>query len=307
MPAKPRVGFIGVGSLGKPMATRLLKVGFPLTVHDLDPAPVRELARLGAQKAASPQAVARQSDVVLTSLPSPEASRAVYLGERGLLSGARRGQVFVEMSTLAPAFVRELAAPFQKAGALFLDASVMGDSTRKIQDVAELGELTLLVGASKPAFRKAEQVLRAIAGPRLFHLGDVSSGAACKVVLNAITHGMLGLVAEAMVVGAKAGLDPEVMYNVLNRSGGKSAVITLTLPRIMDRNFTPGFHLTHALKDSEQMMELGRETGVPLLYTGMTTAMYHWAIAAGRGHEDHGALVRVWEDLMGVQIGKRKK
>ena len=210
---KMRVGFIGLGMMGKPMSKRVLAAGFPLTVHDIRPEPVEELVKAGANKAVSTKEIAEVSDVVLTSLPSLEACNETYLGDHGLLKGARKGQILVETSTLPPSVVRRFADEANKQGVVVIDAALIarttfhpGLSKFKADEIAAQGLVTVMVGGNAADVEKVRPVLATFGNP-IFDVGPVGSGEMIKVLSNATAHAYFVVALEVLAVAAKAGVN----------------------------------------------------------------------------------------------------
>lgn len=292
-----RVGFIGLGKMGRPMALKLLQAGFALTVHSRSRPPVDELVQAGAQAATSPREVAQASEVVLTSLPNPTAVEEVYLGPAGLVAGAREGHIFLDTSTVSPATSRKVAQAAQAQGARFLDAPVSGGTAG-----AQAGTLTVMVGGDKAAFEEAMPVLKAI-GQNIHHVGPVGQGSVVKLVNQLLVGINMAGVVEGMVLGVKAGADPEVVYEVLRTSFGGSAMLSRAVPLFLKRNFKPGTPVGLLGKDLGLIGELGQELGVRLLLGRLAEQIFGEAKALGLGEEDMAALVIPLEKLAGVQVG----
>ncbi|MFQ6058846.1 MAG: NAD(P)-dependent oxidoreductase [Anaerolineae bacterium] len=292
-----RVGLIGLGNMGRPMARNLLKAGFELTVHNRSRPPVEEMVRAGARGATSPREVAQHCEVLLTSLPTPPVVEEVLLGEEGALAGAKSGDIFVDTSTIDPATARRIAAATRERGVEFLDAPVSGGTTG-----AAAGTLTVMVGGDEKAFERVKPVLEAI-GRNIHYLGPTGSGCIVKLCNQILVGINQAAVAEALVVGAKAGADPEAMYEVLSTSLGTSAVLKRAVPNfILKGQFEPGFTINLLYKDLQLATGLGEETGVRLLLTNLAQQVYEEARALGWGGKDVAAIVLPLERLAGVRM-----
>ncbi|MDP3063635.1 MAG: NAD(P)-binding domain-containing protein, partial [Chloroflexota bacterium] len=228
-----RIGYIGLGKMGKPMALNLRKAGFSVTVYDVAPAPVEELVQAGAQKAGSPAEVGRASDVVFTSLPTVEASEAVFLGKGGLVSVARPGQVLADMSTVGLATSKKIAAGVSPTRASFLDSPVSGGPERAID-----GTLTIFVGGDAAAFQKAKPALEAM-GKTIRHVGATGSGCVFKLVNQLLVAINVIGVAEAISLSNKAGVDPRLIIEMISTAWGGSTQLTRTGPLMVARDFSP--------------------------------------------------------------------
>ena len=291
------IGFIGTGTIGGPMARRLLETGHSLVVHDLREEATLPLLRAGARAAASPREVAARCRLVLTSLPGPAEVEAVAVGEAGLLAGARAGDLHVDLSTSSWAMVRRLAALEAKAGVLLLDAPVSGGAAGAAQ-----GALTVMASGPREAFERAEPVLRAL-GRHVFHLGDTGAGTLTKLANNAVFL-CAGLVAqEVFVLAAKAGLAPARLLEVL-RTG--SAGMYLGLAELfLRRDFElPIFALSLAEKDVALALESARELAAPMPVVAAAHQTYVQAIAQGLGAKVFFATLRALEAAAGAEVPK---
>lgn len=291
-----RVGFIGLGRMGKPMALNLLKAGFALTVHNRSRRAVDELAAAGAAPAASPSAVAAASEFVLTCLPGPADVLQAYLGPEGVLDGARPGSVLVEMSTVDPSTHRQIAAAAAERGVAYLDAPISGGTTG-----AQKGTLSIMAGGDAAVLERAQPVLRAL-GDRVHHLGPVGAGAVAKLVNNMLgAINLLGLY-EGLVLGAKAGLDPQLLLEAVNNGSGASRQFAAGAPNVLRRDFAPGFTLDLMHKDVNLAVELGSSLGVRLLAGTLAAQVLEEARAAGLGGESIYAGIKVLERLAGIEV-----
>jgi 3-hydroxyisobutyrate dehydrogenase len=293
------VGVIGLGKMGQPMTRNLLKAGFAVTVHNRSKGAVETLTGEGATDGGSPRGVAEQTDVIVTSLPDPAAVRDVYLGEDGLVASARPGQVFVDTSTIDPGLSRELAAQLESKDAGFLDAPVSGGVAG-----AEAGTLTIMVGGTQETFDKATPVLQAL-GQRLHLVGASGSGTIVKLANQLLVGINMAGVAEAMVLGVKAGADPEKMLEVLSTSFGSSRMLDRGVPLIVERNFGGGTPVDLIRKDLGLIANLANELGVPLSTGNEARSVFDRAHDASYGAEDMTAVVRPMESEAGIEVARR--
>jgi 3-hydroxyisobutyrate dehydrogenase-like beta-hydroxyacid dehydrogenase len=268
--------------MGKPMALNLLKAGFALTVHNRSRLPVDELVSLGARPYESPAETARHSDVLLICLPGPEEVEAVTTEALG---GASAGSVFIDHSSVDPQTSRKIAAMASACGVEFLDAPVSGGVSG-----ARDGTLTVMVGGERNVLDRCRPILEVI-GRRIFRLGPVGSGSLAKLVNQAITAVAYSAVAEALVLGAKGGLSPALLLEVLSVSSARSRVLEQAGPAILEGRFDAEFTLELAMKDLRLAIETGRALGVPLRTAVGAWSVYERAIAEGLGSRDHSALV----------------
>ena len=296
MHAQPTVGFIGLGIMGRPMALNVLRAGFPLTVYDLLPAPVDELVAAGAAAAAPPAALAAAVDVVLLCLPDSPDVTAAMTGPSGVLAGTRPGQIIVDMSSISPVTARTLAAAAADQGATLLDAPVSGGQVGAVQ-----ATLSIMVGGDPAALEQVRPVLAAL-GKTILHIGASGAGQvakACNQVVIAVT---IEAVAEALVLAAKAGVDPAQVRAALLGGYAYSRVLEGHGERILTRNFTPGFRTRLQYKDLNVALEAGRVYGAPLPATALVQQLYGTLMARGQADVDHTALVTVLEELAGASV-----
>lgn len=292
-----KIGFIGLGNMGKPMAINLIKSGYQMVVYDVKVDPVKELVTLGASRSESVQEIGAMCDIVMTSLPHPKISEEVWLGSQGILSEAKPQSIFVELSTVPPALVQRIAELVASKSIAVLDAAVAGGVTR-----AAKGTLTLMVGGEKEAFQKTKSVFRTI-GENIFHVGKVGSGMVVKLVNNAMAHVNVIAIIEGIAMGVKAGVAPQMLYEVISKSSGDSYQFQNRFGgRILKGNFEPGMKLDLAYKDSVLACELGQELGVPLFVTSAAHAVYEWAKLQDLNEKDYGAIMTLWENLLKIRV-----
>ncbi len=297
-----KIGFIGLGRMGKHMATNVVKAGFDTYVNDLVPALVDQLVALGAKHCPNNQALAAEVDVAFTMLPNGAIVESVMCGPEGVLAACKPGTIIVDMSSVAPATTQKMAKIAAERGVKYIDAPVSGGTVG-----AEAGTLTIMVGADDETFAKVEPVLQAI-GKRIHHIGDVGMGDAMKIVNNMLLGANMASLAEALVLGAKCGLDPDTMYDIISTSSGNSYALTAKMKKfIMADAFEPGFALDVQYKDLTLAQEASRTTHVPIPMSNTCISVYEQARAAGLGGEDMSAVIKVWEKLCGVEIRAPKK
>lgn len=296
-----QVGFIGIGVMGRPMALNLLKAEHHVTIFARHPekAGVQEVLEAGAKLAPSPRAVAMVSDIVITMLPNSPEVEEVVAGEQGILAGARRDLIIVDMSTIAPAMSRKLGAAAAAKGAHFLDAPVSGGSQGAVN-----GTLTIMVGGAKEVFEQARPVLAAMGKPEnIFHVGPLGAGEIIKLINNSLTGTIAAAIAESFVSGVKAGANVETMAKIIGVSTGASWQLSTQFPlRAFNGSFQPGFMTDLLHKDLGLALDLAAEnqTAVPL--TALTRQLYELARAAGYGREDYTSLLKVLEQMAGVEV-----
>ena len=291
------IGFIGIGAMGRPMAVNLLKAGFHLTVYDLNQEVVQQLIEMGACSAATPKELAVDADVVITMLPNFDVVQSVLDGADGVLAGVREAAVIIDMSTVAPNQTRRMAALAKEKGVSYLDAPVSGGVGG-----AAKGALTIMVGGPAVVIEQVMGIFNVL-GKKVYRVGDVGAGDAIKLVNNLLLGVNMAAVAEAMVVGVKAGLDPQVLLEIISSSSGSSYALETKMPKfIMKGNFDPGFAIDLQFKDLELATQTGKDLGVPLILTNLAQQIFEQARAAGLGGEDISAVIKVWEKFAGVEV-----
>ena len=298
-----KVGFIGLGNIGQPMAMCVVNSGHQTTVHDIRQEAATDLLEAGAVWAETPAEVARACNVVMGSLPGPLEVEAVVSGEQGVLEGAAAGSVYIDLATNSPSMVRKLHAVCAKRGVEYIDAPVSKGSG---SDSADRGVLTVMVGGDVEVLERVRPVLEAIGDPELiYHCGPVGAGATVKLCNNLVAHTTFSVVAEALTIGLKAGVELETLATVLAAGSASSP----KLPRyeaVFDRNFEPAGHafVRSDAKDVRLATELAREVDVPADIAASVDQKYVAAVAAGIGHLGGSAIVQVQEERARVVLGR---
>ena len=296
-----QVGFIGIGVMGRPMALNLLKAEHHVTIYARHPekSEVQEVINSGAYLAPSPRAVAMASDIVITMLPNSPQVEEVVAGPQGLLEGARKGLIIIDMSTIAPAVSRKLAQESTKYGVHFLDAPVSGGSQGAIN-----GTLTIMVGGEREIFEQVRPVLEAMGKKEnIFHVGPNGAGEIIKLVNNTLTGAIAAAISESFVLGVKAGADVDTMAKIIGVSTGASWQLSNQFPlRAFNGSFQPGFMTDLLHKDLGLALDLAAENTVPAAMTALTRQMYEMARAEGYGRNDYTSLLKVLEQMAGVEV-----
>jgi 3-hydroxyisobutyrate dehydrogenase len=296
-----QVGFIGIGVMGRPMTLNLLKAGHQVTIYARHPEKpeVQEVINSGAKVAPSPRAVAMASDIAITMLPNSPEVEEVVAGPQGLLEGARKGLIIVDMSTIAPAMSRKLAQGASNRGVHLLDAPVSGGSQGAIN-----GTLTIMVGGEREIFEQARPVLEAMGKKEnIFHVGPGGAGEIIKLVNNVLTGAIAAAICESFVLGVKAGADVDTMAKIIGVSTGASWQLTNQFPlRAFNGSFQPGFMTDLLHKDLGLALDLAAENTVPAAMLALTRQMYEMARAEGYGHDDYTSLLKVFEQMAGVEV-----
>jgi len=295
-----RVGFIGLGIMGKPMAGHLLNAGYEVVVHSRTRQKVDDLcsAYPSATPATSPREVAGRSDVVITMLPdSPDVHNVMFSAE-GLAESLRGGSLYIDMSTISPATAILIAAKLDEKGVAALDAPVSGGEAGAIN-----ASLSIMVGGDQAAFDRALPLFE-IMGKTMVLMGGPGAGQttkACNQIMVALHY---AAASEALVLGSKAGVDPAKMVQVLGGGLAASRVLELKGQTMIDHDFQPGFRIDLHRKDLSIALAAGKAEGVPLLATAVVDQLFQAAAATGRGSLDHSALISVYEDLARHQVGE---
>ena len=298
--SKPKIGFVGLGIMGKPMSKHLLKAGYSLVVHDLVREAVQEVVAAGAEEAFSPKEVAARSEVIITMLPDSPDVQAVALGAGGLIEGVSEGDVHIDMSTIAPGVAIEVTEALGKKGVRCLDAPVSGGDVGAIN-----ATLSIMVGGPQDLFDEMLPILE-VMGKTVTLCGPNGAGQtvkACNQIQVALN--IIGM-SEAFVLGAKAGVDPAIIYQVLSGGYAQSRVHDARGPRMIVGDFAPGFKARFHFKDLNIIMKTGNDYGVPLPVTSLVHELFAAMMAAGRGELDHSGVITVLEDLAGVEARTKK-
>ena len=292
-----KLGFIGTGNMGNPMAANLIRAGHYLTVHDLRREAATNLLEMGAEWADSPRDAVPGNEAVFTSLPVPRDVEAVVLGEGGILEGAGEGCIYVDLSTNSPTVIRRLHEIAGSRGISVLDAPVSGGVYG-----AAAGTLAVMVGGDEQVFNRVKPALDAI-GSHVVYCGDIGSGSVCKICNNLLSMGIGVLLSEALTLGVKAGVDLAVLADVIANSSGSARRLTEKFPRFLFQgNFEPGFATALAAKDVRLATDLGRELGIPMELANLVDQRHVEAMHRGWGAEDSDAVARIQEEKAGIQL-----
>jgi len=293
---KPTIGFIGLGIMGKPMASNLIKAGYPLIGHDLDRNAVAEIVYNGGQQAQSPREIAERTQVVITMLPDSPDVEKVALGSDGLIEGTHAGQMFIDMSTIAPTSAVKVADAMKDRGVDCLDAPVSGGEIGAIN-----ATLSIMVGGDETIFNLARPIFESL-GKTITLCGPNGSGQivkACNQIQVAIN--LVGM-AEAFVLGAKAGVDPAIILQVLSGGYAQSRVMDARGLRVIRGDYQPGFRSRLHYKDLNVITRTAQEYGVPLPVTSLVRELFSAMLASGRGDLDHSGIITILEDLAQIKV-----
>ena len=292
------VGFIGVGNMGNPMASNVLKAGFPMIVYDRNPQAMESLLQAGAQRAASAREVVEGSEIVLTSLPASPDVEAVYLEPGGLVDSAKPGTMLIDLSSVLPSTPRKIEPRAQARGVYFLEAPVSGGVSG-----ARAATLAIMVGGDPETLTRAHPVLRAI-GPNIFHVGPVGAGNTVKAINNMMASVNALAMMEGVALGVKAGLDPMTIYEVVKASSGGSKALERIPNSLIPRHFEPGFKVQLMNKDLETFNTIAKELHVPVSFANVAQQYQQMAIAAGLAEQDTSVVMTIIERLAAMQVSR---
>ncbi len=290
---RDRIGFIGLGIMGKPMALRLVRAGFPLTVHNRSREAVDELAGEGAEAATSPREVAERSDVVVTMLPDSPDVEAVVLGEEGVIQGVTDGMLLIDMSTIAPATSREVHKALAERGVEAVDAPVSGGEPAAID-----GQLSIMAGGSEQAMARAKPIFDEL-GKATTHIGPPGAGQVAKAANQVVVALTIQAVAEALTLAEKADVDPARVREALLGGFAQSKILEAHGEKMLEDRFEPGFRIALHRKDVGIALDTARDQGVALPATAQVAELFNALIAQGSGGLDHSALVTLYRQLSG--------
>jgi 2-hydroxy-3-oxopropionate reductase len=292
-----KVGFIGLGIMGKPMAKNLIDAGYDLVVYNRTREKADELASEGATVAGSPKEVAENSDVIITMLPDSPQVEEVLAGEDGVLEGIRAPSLIVDMSTISPVVTEELAEKVQEKGASMLDAPVSGGDVGAIE-----GTLAIMVGGSEEDFERAKPLFE-VMGKAVTHVGPSGTGQVVKAANQIVVALTIEAVSEALVLGSKGGVAPEKILDVLGGGLAGNKVMEVKREKMLEHSFDPGFRIELHHKDLGIALAAGREYGVTLPVTAIVDQMLETLKMRGKGDRDHSAILTLIEESSGHEIG----
>ena len=292
-----KLGFLGLGIMGYPMARNLLRAGHAVAVWSNTAAKARRLAEEErAELCATPRQVAEAADIVFLCVGDTAMSERVTLGPDGVLEGVRAGSIIADCSTVAPSYARRAAAALAEKGAHFLDTPVTGSKPG-----AEGGTLTFMIGGDPSIYEKLKPYLEPM-GKLVYYCGGIGLGLHAKLTQNLILSNLLQAFNEGLVLATRAGVDPELMIEILNNSAARSGMISFKAPYVLRRDFSTNFSTRWMHKDIGQMLETGAELGVPLPLTGLTRQLVQVALSEGLGDEDMCSTIKVLEKIAGVEV-----
>lgn len=293
-----KIGFIGLGIMGRPMAKNLLKAGYDLVVYDKY-VTASDVIALGAKQGESNRDVASRSELVITMLPNSPHVKEAVLGERGVLEGAKEGTIIVDMSSIAPQVSKEVAAACAKKNVVMLDAPVSGGEPKAID-----GTLAIMVGGDAQTFEKVKPVLEKM-GSSVVRIGEVGSGNMTKLANQIIVALNIAAVSEAFVLATKAGVDPSKVFDAIKGGLAGSTVMNAKVPMMLDNNFKPGFRIELHIKDLQNALDTAHALNVPVPLTANVMETMQALKMDGMAACDHSSIVRFYEKLAQTEVRKR--
>lgn len=292
----PHLGFIGLGVMGKPMAARLLEAGYPVAVHNRSQGAVHELVGRGAVACTCGREVAVQSEVIFTMLPEAADVEQVLLGTNGVLEGVQPGSVIIDLTSNNPDDSARLAVACEARQARMLDAPVSGGDIG-----ARTGTLSIMVGGPRATFEACEPILKVL-GQKIVHMGPrVGLGGHAKLAHQLLVGITLAGMGEALVYGAKAGIDPALLVEAMSAGLARCGALDIKAPKILAGDFQPGGKIEAQVQDLHAVLQMARQLRVPLPVTAMVTELFHAVQYAGRGDWDQAAIITLTEEMAGVQ------
>ena len=290
-----KIGFIGIGIMGKPMVKNLIDAGYPTVAYDINKDALGEVISYGAEKGSSCQEVASQCDIIITMLPNSPDVKKVVLGKEGVIEGVKEGQILIDMSSIAPLVSQEIAKELYEKGVEMLDAPVSGG-----QEKAKAGTLAIMVGGKEEVFKKCKPILEVMGKPIL--VGDIGAGQTTKLVNQVIVAINIAAVAEGLLLGKKAGVDPKNIFNAIKSGLAGSQCLTDKAPRMFTGNYEPGFRMKLHVKDLTNALETSRELHNAMPLSAQVMEMMQTLMADGHSEIDHGGLALFYEKMNEISL-----
>jgi 2-hydroxy-3-oxopropionate reductase len=288
------IGFIGLGIMGKPMAKHLAKAGYPLVVYNRTASKAQELVEMGARQATSPKEVARQSDTIITMVSDSPEVELVVLGKDGVIEGVKPGSTVIDMSSISPLVTQKIGAELAKRNVAMIDAPVSGGESGAIQ-----GTLSIMVGGDEGVFNEVKPILEQM-GKSVVRVGGIGAGGFTKLSNQIIVAAALEAMSEALVLAKKAGVDMTLVYEAIKGGMAGGRTLDMKAPKLVQRNFEPGFKIDLHLKDLKNALQAGRSLGVALPATGLIHELFSACSAQGKGQDDHSVIFTLIEQLAGM-------
>ena len=293
-----KIGFIGLGIMGKPMVRNLLKAGHEVVVYDISQESVRQVVESGASARESSRAVAGECAIIITMLPNSPHVKTAILGEGGVLEGAKAGAIVVDMSSIDPLSSKEIFSACAEKGVRMIDAPVSGGEPKAID-----GTLSIMVGGDKAVYEEVYDILLQM-GASAVHCGEIGAGNTTKLANQIIVALNIAALSEAFMLSSKAGVDPEKVFAAIKGGLAGSTVMNAKAPMILGRNFNPGFKIDLHIKDLANALSAGHSVGAPLPLTSLVQDMMMTLRADGCGGCDHSAIAKYYEKLSGSEIAQ---
>lgn len=293
-----KIGFIGLGIMGKPMARNLIKAGNQLVVYDINAAAVSEIVDEGAEQGLSSRDVASKTELIITMLPNSPEVKEVTLGTEGVIEGARPGTILIDMSSIAPLAAIEVHEKLKEKGIAMLDAPVSGGEPKAIE-----GTLAIMVGGEQAVFDSIKEILM-IMGSSAVLVGGIGSGNTTKLANQIIVALNIAAMSEAMVLATRANVDPEKVFKAIRGGLAGSTVLDAKMPLVLEGNFKPGFRIELHIKDLMNAMETAHDLDTPLLLTNQALEIMKALKVDGKQGDDHGGLIQFYENLANVKVRK---
>jgi 2-hydroxy-3-oxopropionate reductase len=293
-----KIGFIGLGIMGKPMAKNLLKAGHEVVCYDIIRQSVDAVASAGAKAAGSAKAVAEQCPIIITMLPNSPHVKEAVLGTDGVLAGAKAGTILIDMSSIAPLASQEIAKACEQKGVKMIDAPVSGGEPKAID-----GTLSIMAGGDEAVFNSVKDILLKM-GASAVHCGSIGAGNTTKLANQVVVACNIAAVAEALTLAKKAGVDPKRVFEAIKGGLAGSTVMNAKAPMILEGNFNPGFKIDLHIKDLNNALETGHSVGSPLPLTAQVMEMMQTLHADGCGQNDHSGLAKYYAKVSGTKIGQ---
>ncbi|MCK9414352.1 MAG: 2-hydroxy-3-oxopropionate reductase [Prolixibacteraceae bacterium] len=291
-----KIGFIGLGIMGKPMAKNLIKAGYSLVVYDIFDAAVEELNAAGAETASSPKDVAEKCETIITMLPNGPQVKEVVTGAGGILEASVIGRIVIDMSSISPIVSKEMYDECKKKGIRFMDAPVSGGEPK-----AKDGTLAIMVGCDEDDFEQNVSLLKCM-GSSVVRTGEIGSGNVTKLANQIIVALNIAAVSEAFTLATKAGVDPQCVFDAIKGGLAGSTVMNAKIPMILERNFNPGFKIDLHIKDLANALDTAHSIGVPVPLTSVIMEIMQALRVDGKGQNDHGSVVQFYEKLAQVEV-----
>jgi 2-hydroxymethylglutarate dehydrogenase len=296
MVGKRHLGFVGLGMMGGAMVKNLLRAGYDISVFDIDQTKMNSFENLGAHPVRSPKEVAEKSEVVFSSLPDPSSVKKAYVGEGGVMEGVSAGKILIDMSTVDPETSRSLSKVAAEKKVKYLDAPVSGGSKD-----AEAGKLTVIVGGERDAFDQCKDVLDVL-GSTVHYAGSSGAGNVVKLINNVMSMGNILVAAEAFVLGVKAGVDGQTLFDIIRTCAGRSFHFEMGFPRVLARNFEARFTVDLAKKDLGLAVDMAKDAVFPIPATSLIHQLYSASSTLGDGQKDFTAVIKLFESWARLQV-----